>query len=125
MCGIAGVICTRRLETAVNRVALSMVGQLKHRGPDSDGVWSDQEFGIGLAHRRLSIIDLSENGHQPMVSTCGRFVLSFNGEIYNFHALERELRPGGRPYRSDGECILEAYAHWGESFTTHFEGEFA
>ena len=108
MCGIAGVICTRRLETAVNRVALSMVGQLKHRGPDSDGVWSDQEFGIGLAHRRLSIIDLSENGHQPMVSTCGRFVLSFNGEIYNFQLLRKRLEAEQTDFRghSDTEVFL-------------------
>ena len=108
MCGIAGVICTRRLETAVNRVALSMVGQLKHRGPDSDGVWSDQESGIGLAHRRLSIIDLSENGHQPMVSTCGRFVLSFNGEIYNFQLLRKRLEAEQTDFRghSDTEVFL-------------------
>ena len=68
-----------------------MATSLRHRGPEDEGVWVDQACGIALGHRRLSIIDLSPAGHQPMHSSCGRYVITFNGEIYNFKALRQEL----------------------------------
>ena len=116
MCGIAGAIepevhCSDRLET----IAQAMIGPLIHRGPDSGDIWTDSEFGIVLAHRRLSIIDLSSAGAQPMVSESQRYVLSYNGEIYNTEELRANL---GRPksdFRGhcDTEVLLEACAAWG------------
>jgi len=110
-----------------------MNGSLRHRGPDDAGLWMDGERGIGLAHRRLSILDLSEQGHQPMVSTNGRWVIAYNGEVYNFQTLRKELdsdssySPSG-PWRghSDTEVILESIAHWGlEPALKRFIGMFA
>ena len=94
-----------------------MSGALRHRGPDAAGGWLDPDAGIALGHRRLSIIDLSENGAQPMVSRSGRRVISFNGEIYNFRELRRDLEAqinvcGWRGH-SDTEVLVEAIDHWG------------
>jgi asparagine synthase (glutamine-hydrolysing) len=113
MCGIAGVLSSGRIDPlAVRR----MTATLHHRGPDDEGIWLDPETGIALGHRRLSIIDLSAAGHQPMVSQSGRYVLTFNGEIYNHAALrtelEREASSGWRGH-SDTETLLEAIASWG------------
>jgi asparagine synthase (glutamine-hydrolysing) len=94
-----------------------MADRIRHRGPDSAGEWIDSRKEVALAHRRLSIIDLSPAGHQPMVSPCGRYVISFNGEIYNHldirSALEGEF--GALPWRgrSDTETLLAALSHWG------------
>ncbi|HEY8835192.1 MAG TPA: asparagine synthase (glutamine-hydrolyzing), partial [Chthoniobacterales bacterium] len=113
MCGIAGVLSSGRIDPlAVQR----MVTTLRHRGPDDEGIWLDPETGIALGHRRLSIIDLSAAGHQPMVSQSGRYVLTFNGEIYNHAALRAELeneRSSGWRGHSDTETLLEAIASWG------------
>ena len=92
MCGIAGVLGGPKIDTAL---ITRMAGALAHRGPDDHGVWIDAEAGIGLGHRRLSIIDLSPAGHQPMHSPAGRYVLSFNGEIYNYADLRRDLSEAG------------------------------
>ena len=91
MCGIAGII--GRVDER-NRAALQrMSDAMSHRGPDADGVWVDQNTGVAFGHRRLSIIDLSPMGAQPMHSASGRYVITFNGEIYNFKALRaRELK---------------------------------
>lgn len=96
-------------------VATRMAGTLVSRGPDDSGEWVDRENGIGLAHRRLSIIDLSASGHQPMLSSDGRYVLVYNGELYNFQELRAELEARGQPFRghSDSEVLLEACATWG------------
>jgi asparagine synthase (glutamine-hydrolysing) len=111
MCGIAGVLSSAPVDPPVMR---RMVATLRHRGPDDEGIWI--EPGIGLGHRRLSVIDLSPNGHQPMVSQSGRYVLTFNGEIYNHPVLRSALESEGiRGWRghSDTETLLEAIASWG------------
>ena len=84
MCGVAGFL-QLSVETGapLETVAQAMADTLRHRGPDDSGAWADAEAGIALGHRRLSIIDLSAAGHQPMTSANGRFVVSYNGEIYN------------------------------------------
>ncbi|GAA4010203.1 asparagine synthase (glutamine-hydrolyzing) [Sphingomonas humi] len=100
-----------------------MAGPIFHRGPDAGGTWTDREAGIGFAHRRLSIVDLSPHGAQPMASASGRFVLSYNGEIYNHRDLRAELEaagaapPGGWRGHSDTETLAEGIAHWGLAAT--------
>ena len=106
----------------------SMATTLAHRGPDGSGVWADESAGIALGHRRLSIIDLSQAGAQPMCSDDGRHVLTYNGEIYNFRALRKELENEGVrfPARSDTEVVLKACQQWGVvSSLTRFVGMFA
>ena len=96
-----------------------MTDTLVHRGPDAGDVWLDPEAGLALGHRRLSIIDLSPAGAQPMVSSCGRFVISYNGEVYNADELRPELEAAGRRFRghSDTEAIVEGAAVWGVEAT--------
>ena len=100
---------------ALEESARRMAEPLEHRGPDAGGVWTDAEAGVGMGHRRLSIIDLSSTGAQPMVSASGRFVISYNGEIYNAGELRKELERRGTVFRgrSDTEVVLEACAAWG------------
>jgi asparagine synthase (glutamine-hydrolysing) len=92
-----------------------MTQALRHRGPDSGGIWIDPEAGMVLGHRRLAIIDLSEEGHQPMISPNGQLIIVFNGEIYNFQCLRRELVGLGRRFcgNSDTEVLLAAVEEWG------------
>ena len=121
MCGIAG-LWERRGRTAPDAlaaVAKAMTDALVHRGPDAGDVWLDPEAGLALGHRRLSIIDLSPAGAQPMVSSCGRFVISYNGEVYNADELRPELEAAGRRFRghSDTEVIVEGAAVWGVEAT--------
>lgn len=116
MCGIAGIWARDHLQESLIR---AMTGTLVHRGPDDQGTWTDVQACIGLGHRRLAIIDLSPAGRQPMVSHDGRYVVTFNGEIYNHSQIRRELdqvgRRGGAGWRghSDTETLLEAISHWG------------
>jgi asparagine synthase (glutamine-hydrolysing) len=120
MCGIAGVLHSAgRAREELERAAAAMADSLAHRGPDDSGVWSDAEAGVALSHRRLSIIDLSPTGHQPMVSAEGRFVVVFNGEIYNYQELRAELAARGVTFRgaSDTEVMLEAFAAFGIAAT--------
>ncbi len=93
----------------------AMADTLQHRGPDDRGAWVDAEAGVALGHRRLSIIDLSPLGHQPMVSPDGRFVLTYNGEMYNFRVLRAELEAWGYPFKgqSDTEVLLAGIVRWG------------
>ena len=115
MCGIAGLIHIAgewgvpELQTRV----LAMSGAIAHRGPDGDGVWTDPACGVALAHRRLSIVDLSPAGAQPMVSHSGRYVMVFNGEIYNYQTLRAALPPITWRGHSDTEVLLEAIEVWG------------
>ncbi|MCW8194223.1 asparagine synthase (glutamine-hydrolyzing) [Proteobacteria bacterium 005FR1] len=113
MCGLAGVFQLARKGT-VRDVVSRMAGTLTHRGPDGAGTWSDEEVGLALGHQRLAILDLSPAGHQPMVSRCGRYVLAFNGEIYNHPELREQLDSSGvwRGH-SDTETLLECFASLG------------
>ncbi len=120
MCGIAGVLNSAAgSREKLERDASAMADCLAHRGPDDHGVWSDAEAGIALTQRRLSIVDLSPAGHQPMVSADGRFIVTFNGEIYNFQELRPELKARGVKFRghSDTEVMLEAFAADGVTHT--------
>jgi asparagine synthase (glutamine-hydrolysing) len=130
MCGIVGFVTSRSIVTP--DLIAGMASTLAHRGPDDAGHWLDQESGIALGHRRLSIVDLSPNGHQPMRSRRGRYVITFNGEIYNFQDIRAELESGagaGRiPWRghSDTEVMLEAIETWGfDAALRKFSGMFA
>ena len=116
MCGIAGVIeRTVRSTSDLEETARKMAKPLNHRGPDASGIWTDEQVGVGIGHQRLSIIDLSSAGAQPMVSACGRYVISYNGEIYNALELRIELESLGMVFRghSDTEVLLESCAAWG------------
>jgi asparagine synthase (glutamine-hydrolysing) len=117
MCGIAGFFESSRNRGVdeCEEIARRMASALAHRGPDDEGTWTDAEAGVALAHRRLAILDLSAEGHQPMHSHDGRYVLTFNGEIYNFQQLRRELESTGHGFRghSDTEVMLAAFCQWG------------
>lgn len=115
MCGIAGVLNLTNSRGQLERDAIAMADSLAYRGPDDHGMWADTDAGVALTHRRLSIVDLSPAGHQPMVSADGRFVITYNGEIYNFMDLRRELETRGIKFRghSDTEVMLEAFSAYG------------
>ncbi len=117
MCGIAGFIDPKRRsgDNELKALAASMAVALRHRGPDAQGVWVDEQAGVALGHARLSIIDLSPAGAQPMQSASGRFVVSYNGEVYNAGELRAELERAGHKFRghSDTEVLVEGFAEWG------------
>ena len=124
MCGIAGMFNLDGQEPASRNLLERMNQVQSHRGPDEGAVWLEQ--GVGLAHRRLAIIDIS-SGQQPLVSRDGQAVIVFNGEIYNFLLLRQELGELGHQFttHSDTEVILAAYAQWGEACVEHLRGMFA
>lgn len=130
MCGLTGFVDFTRgtaAETLKER-AEAMAETLRHRGPDDKGAWVDAEAGIALGFRRLSIIDVSAHGHQPMISASGRYVIVFNGEVYNFRELREELSAAGGRFKggSDTEVIVEAIEAWGlERAVGRFVGMFA
>ena len=115
MCGIAGVLDPSREVADLPHVVGRMTSSLIHRGPDDHGVWSDHEAGIALGFRRLSIVDLSSEGHQPMRSADGRFVVTYNGELYNHPEIRSRLNSLGHRFRgtSDTEVLLQAVVQWG------------
>lgn len=119
MCGLSGIVdLSRRLDKLATETTLrTMADAIAHRGPDAEGLWIDPEAGIGLVHRRLSILDLSPAGAQPMVSSTGRYIIAFNGEIYNHPALREELESGENSPawrgHSDTETLLLAIERWG------------
>src|SRR5579862_6864021 len=115
MCGIAGFIDPRTPDPGYTCAAMAQA--LVHRGPDDSGCFLQREAGVGLAHRRLAIVDLSPTGHQPMRSASGRYVIVYNGEIYNHAAVRQQLKEHGAPpaWRgsSDTETLLAAIEAWG------------
>ena len=120
MCGIVGLISRGKVEANVVDAAARLLGK---RGPDDSGVWCEAD--VGLGHRRLSVIDPSPAGHQPMISPDGRYVIVFNGEIYNHLALRDELGALEWQGHSDTETVLCAYASWGAGCLEKFHGMFA
>lgn len=130
MCGIAGFweFAGTTNSESMTAVTAQMCEQLRHRGPDGSGSWVDEQAGIGLAHTRLAIIDLSSNGAQPMHSHSSRYVISYNGEVYNFPEIKSDLLSRGVSFRghSDTEVILAAIEQWGVAKAlTRFVGMFA
>ena len=129
MCGFAGFFKLGGMdEDRARSVVEAMTRSLMHRGPDDSGVWIDAGTGVALGHRRLAIIDLSPQGHQPMHSACTRFTIAFNGEIYNFKELRRDLEELGHCFRghSDTEVMLAALVEWGlTEAVKRFNGMFA
>jgi asparagine synthase (glutamine-hydrolysing) len=130
MCGIAGLLdpTCQMTQEQLSDTVIRMTRTLHRRGPDDEGTWEGIPAGVALGHRRLAIVDLSSEGHQPMHSACGRFVLVFNGEIYNFRALQQVLVSLGHCFRgtSDTEVMLAAFSQWGvEAALKQFVGMFA
>jgi len=103
MCGISGFYSKHQCS---ERICAEMLALIHHRGPDDDGVWLNQDAGIALGHKRLSIQDLSPLGHQPMISASGRYVIAYNGEIYNFKVLQVELEKQGCVFRGHSDCTI-------------------
>ena len=125
MCGIIGEISKNKIHSIdwINEAGI----EINHRGPDNFGMWTSSEKKIAFGHNRLSIIDLSSNGNQPMVSNCENYVITFNGEIYNYKDLRDKLLERGFLFKTktDTEVLLNGYKFWGESFLSKIEGMFA
>lgn len=128
MCGIVGIWDQSNSydQEELSRDLKTSVGTLKHRGPDDNGTWGNGR-GLGLGHTRLSILDLSSRGHQPMISADGRFVIVYNGEIYNFIEIRDKLSNLGHTFRGRGdtEVILASFQEWGDAAVHQFIGMFA
>ncbi len=126
MCGIAGMV-SWGTEKVNERLLVRMADAMKHRGPDAGGTWTDATHSVGLAHRRLAVLDLSDWGNQPMTSPDGTVVLVYNGEIYNHLELRKELEATGHAFAShcDTEVLLHAYMEWGEDCLDRLCGMFA
>lgn len=124
MCGITGIFNVNGAPVSIN-ILKNMTDIIKHRGPDGEGFWTDSFIGFG--HRRLAIIDLSPAGHQPMISEDNNHVISYNGEIYNFHNIRIELEGRGYKFHSktDSEVVLKSYQEWGKKCVHKFNGMFA
>lgn len=126
MCGIAGIVSQRPIENIESRLSRSL-SLLAHRGPDDSGTWIDSNLRVGFVHSRLSVIDLTAGGHQPMRSNSERYIIVFNGEIYNYRALRELLQSKGHKFRSssDTEVVLASYAEWGRKFVEQLDGMFS
>ena len=128
MCGICGIVYSKDSGKHVTGALLKKMREtLSHRGPDDAGQYLDETKRIGIAHRRLSIIDLSDAAHQPMADGAGEHSIAFNGEVYNFKEIRRELEANGHVFSStsDTEVVLHAYIEWGAGCLERFNGMFA
>jgi asparagine synthase (glutamine-hydrolysing) len=126
MCGIAGFWQAKAGSEPAKEMLLRMGTALLHRGPDDSGIFHDAQTGVGFSFRRLAIVDLSEQGHQPMPSASGRYVIVFNGEVYNYEEIRKELGQKAWRGHSDTEVMLEAIETWGlEAAVRRFIGMFA
>ena len=127
MCRIAGIIAHRLQPDEINEKVKTMCNTLQHGGPDDEGIFTDADRHLVFGHRRLSIIDLSSNGHQPMADVQQKAWITFNGEIYNFRQLKDELLSAGAVFNSstDTEVIIQAYLHWGVAAFARLRGMFA
>lgn len=125
MCGIVGIASKCPIENP--GLLVKMRDTMVHRGPDSAGIWWSPDKRLGLAHRRLAVLELSELGHQPMADSTGQYIVIFNGEIYNNRKLRGELERDGHGFttQSDTEVLLESYKRWGRDCLEHLEGAFA
>ncbi|MCM1231279.1 MAG: asparagine synthase (glutamine-hydrolyzing) [Ruminococcus flavefaciens] len=121
MCGIAGIIKKKGNKPSKEEIRI-MNKKMAHRGPDAEGIYINGN--VGLGHRRLSIVDLTEDGNQPMLSWDGKYVIVFNGEIYNYLELKEALKSNGANFKNetDTEVILESYRYWGEDCVKYFNG---
>ena len=122
MCGIAGILNIKDNTRQVAAIQ-SMTDRIAHRGPDAEGIYADEH--IALGHRRLSIIDLSESANQPMWDYSGRYVIVYNGEIYNYKEVKAQLKDYPFKTQSDSEVILASYTTWGVHCLEKFNGMFA
>lgn len=127
MCGIAGIVALERGRRVDLDVVRLMINALVHRGPDDCDHWLSPDGDVGLGHRRLSIVDLSSAGRQPMANADGSVVVNYNGEIYNYKTLRADLQRGGHRFRSatDTECILHLYSEKGPDLLADLEGDYA
>ena len=121
MCGITG--SHGKADGAALVQTQRMTAALAHRGPDAEGHWTDDNH-VVLGHRRLSILDTSQGANQPMTSCCGRYILAFNGEVYNYQELKQEL---DYPFQTtgDSEVVLAAFKAWGKAALQRFNSMFA
>lgn len=125
MCGIVGLFSS--YPSVDDTLLIRMRDIMVHRGPDDSGIWWSKDRRLGLGHRRLSILDLTLTGHQPMEDITGQFVITFNGEVYNYLDLRKYLKKTGHTFRStsDTEVLLESYKEWGKKCLDHLTGAFA
>ena len=122
MCGITGLINLNG-EIVTKTILEKMNNAIQHRGPDGEGIWIENY--IGLGHRRLAIIDTTSLGRQPMITTNERWVITYNGEIYNFKEIRKELEAEGFKSQTDSEVVLYSLAHWGKDALLKFNGMYA
>src|SRR3569623_1356024 len=127
MCRIAGMISKKLQPEEIRKKVTTMCHALQHGGPDDEGIYADENTGLVFGHRRLSIIDLSKNGHQPMADVQQKVWITFNGEIYNYQELKEKLLVLGAQFHSntDTEVIIQAYLHWGMASVSKLRGSFA
>jgi asparagine synthase (glutamine-hydrolysing) len=127
MCGIAGIVAYRDGAPVAKQDVEALRDEQRHRGPDDAGLWLSADGRVGFGHRRLAIVDLSPLGHQPMVTDDGRFTIVYNGEIYNFWELRRELEARGHRFRStsDTEVLLHGHREWGTGLLDRLRGMYA
>ena len=127
MCGISGIFNFQNKSYNFSPIIKRMVNKQNNRGPDNSGIWNSSCNKVFLGHNRLSIIDLSTNGNQPMISYDNEFVITFNGEIYNFKEIKIELINLGVKFsnNTDTEVLLESYKHWGINSLSKLRGMYA